>query len=116
MTAAIDNGPALKAARHALGLSVSALGDRLRFRGDGATTVREMESGKRPINGTTQTAVELLLALSRSDATARRLFRVACRLAAALGPDVDRELVAALRREADELELELEGLELGGNG
>lgn len=52
----------LKNARRALGLSVGELAERLRLAmPNGRTFVREMESGKKPVTGPIQVAVELML-------------------------------------------------------
>lgn len=71
----------LKAAREALELSLEQLAERLRLAGNGATALREMERGKRPISGPIGVAVELLVELEatledeRGDpARARKLF------------------------------------------
>lgn len=57
----------LGAARHELGLSVTDLARALRLDlPNGRTFVREMESGKRPVSGPVQAAVELMLKEKRN--------------------------------------------------
>jgi transcriptional regulator with XRE-family HTH domain len=55
-------GAEFKAARHQLGLTVTELAERLRFKmPNGRTFVREMETGKREVSGPVSVAVELML-------------------------------------------------------
>lgn len=58
----------LTAARHTLGLSVTELAERLKLdMPNGRTFVRDMESGRKPISGPVEAAVELMLAARRQD-------------------------------------------------
>jgi DNA-binding transcriptional regulator YiaG len=52
---------AVKAARHALGMTQTQLADALRMAKDGARAVRRWESGKQPITGPASVAIEAML-------------------------------------------------------
>jgi transcriptional regulator with XRE-family HTH domain len=53
----------IKAARHALGLTVTEMAERLRLQmPNGRTTVRQWENGDREISGPAAAAIELMLA------------------------------------------------------
>lgn len=54
-------GDQLRDARMSLGLSLHGMADRLRMGSRGADHLREMETGRRPVTGPIETAVELML-------------------------------------------------------